>query len=137
MRERVFADTNILIYHFTQDPVKYAVTNALITNPAVELVTSTKVLSEFANVCLRKKFTKSKLELQAHIEAISELFDVVGLTKGDIEMAVDIQQRYKISFYDSLIVANAFNAGCKKLYTEDMHHGLQIEKKLKLVNPFK
>ncbi|MDB5284693.1 MAG: hypothetical protein JWO06_3768 [Bacteroidota bacterium] len=137
MKERVFADTNILIYHFTKEAVKYEVTNAIITDPLVELVTSSKVLSEFANICLRKKLVKNKKELKAHIEAISGLFTVVGLSMEDIIAAVDIQERYKISFYDSLIVANALQAGCKKIYTEDLHHGTNIEKKMKIINPFR
>ena len=104
MRERIFADTNILIYHFTKDAVKYKVTDSIITNPSFELVTSTKVLSEFSNVCLRKGFVKSKSELKAHIDEISRLFDIAGLSKEDILRAIDIHERDKISFYDSIIV---------------------------------
>ena len=137
MRERVFVDTNILIYHFTKDTVKYEITDGIITNPLFELVTSTKVLSEFANVCLRKKFVKSKSEVKRHIEEISGLFDEAGLTKKDIIHALDIQDRHKLSFYDSIIVANALESDCKSLYTEDLHHGLIIDKKLKIINPFK
>ena len=137
MKERVFADTNILIYHFTQEVGRYKFTNEIVANPAHQLVTSTKVLSEFANVCLRKKFVKGKAEVKAHIEAIAALFEVVGLFDKDILKALDLQERYKISFYDALIVANALHAGCQKLYSEDMHNGLHVEKKLKIINPFK
>jgi predicted nucleic acid-binding protein len=115
MKERVFADTNILIYHFTQETGKYKFTDAIVTNPAHQLVTSTKVLSEFANVCLRKKFVKTKAAIKTHIEAIAGLFEVVGLSEKDIIKALDLQERYKISFYDALIVANALHAGCQKL----------------------
>ncbi len=137
MKERVFTDTNILIYHFTQEAGKYKFTDAIIANPAHHLVTSTKVLSEFANVCLRKKFVKGKSEIKAHIEAIEALFEVVGLSDKDVLKALDLQDRYKISFYDALIVANALHAGCQKLYSEDMHHGLLVERKLRIINPFK
>jgi predicted nucleic acid-binding protein len=137
VKEKVFTDTNILIYHFTREPLKYDVTDAIITSSNLELVTSTKVLSEFANICLRKKLVKSNSEIKNHIEAISKLFIVAGLTKEDILMAMEIQKYFKISFYDSLIVASAVNAGCEKLYTEDMHHGLFVRKKMKIVNPFR
>ena len=43
--------------------------------------------------------------------------------------------QYMLSFYDSLIVAAAQEAGCTRLYSEDMQHG-QVIGKLKIVNPF-
>jgi predicted nucleic acid-binding protein len=137
MKERVFCDTNILIYHFTKDKGKYEKTNAIITNPSIELVTSTKVLSEFSNVCLKKGFVNNKLKIKEHLAAIAALFQVQELSIPDIIHGLDIAERYQISFYHSLIVANALHAACKKLYTEDLHNGLIVEKKLKIVNPFK
>jgi predicted nucleic acid-binding protein len=49
--------------------------------------------------------------------------------------ALRISQRFKFSFYDSLIVAAAQSAGCKRLLTEDMQHGQAIDG-LRIVNPF-
>jgi predicted nucleic acid-binding protein len=77
----VFADTNILIYHFTLEVDRHWVTDAIIKNCTYQLVTSTKALSEFANVCLRKKFVKGKSEIISHIEAIAALFEVVGFQR--------------------------------------------------------
>ena len=37
---------------------------------------------------------------------------------------------------DSIVVASALEAGCDRLYTEDMQHGLIVENQLKIVNPF-
>ena len=51
-------------------------------------------------------------------------------------MAFDLQTRYRLSFYDSLIVAAALDAGCKILYSEDLQHGQQIEG-VTITNPFK
>jgi predicted nucleic acid-binding protein len=36
---------------------------------------------------------------------------------------IGIQERYRLSWYDSLIVAAAQQAGCKRLYSEDLQHG--------------
>ena len=46
-----------------------------------------------------------------------------------------IQTRYGLSFYDALIVAAALEAGCSRLYSEDMQHGQQIQQ-LTIQNPF-
>ena len=49
--------------------------------------------------------------------------------------AISIQGRYGFSFYDSLIIAAALEAGCTRLYSEDMQHGQQVQR-LTIVNPF-
>jgi predicted nucleic acid-binding protein len=49
--------------------------------------------------------------------------------------ALSIQRRYQYHFYDSLIVAAALEAGCRRLLTEDMQAGQVIEG-LTIVNPF-
>ena len=50
--------------------------------------------------------------------------------------ALRIKERWKFSFYDSLIVAAALEAGCKRLYSEDLQHGQRIEG-LRIENPFR
>jgi predicted nucleic acid-binding protein len=46
-----------------------------------------------------------------------------------------LQDRYRYSFYDSLIIAAALDSGCDRLYTEDLQDGQRIEG-LTIVNPF-
>jgi predicted nucleic acid-binding protein len=41
--------------------------------------------------------------------------------------ALDLQTRYHYGFYDSLIIAAALDAGCTRLYSEDLQDGQQIE----------
>lgn len=50
--------------------------------------------------------------------------------------ALDLHKRYRYSFYDSLILAAALEAGCVRLYSEDFQDGQQIEG-LTLENPFR
>lgn len=50
--------------------------------------------------------------------------------------ALGLQKGLSISFYDSLIVAAALQAGCKRLLTEDLRHGQRIEG-LRIENPFR
>ena len=37
---------------------------------------------------------------------------------------------------DAMIVASALDAGCTTLWSEDMHHGLSVEGRLQILNPF-
>ncbi|MDP3217965.1 MAG: hypothetical protein Q8S73_27920, partial [Deltaproteobacteria bacterium] len=50
--------------------------------------------------------------------------------------AFEIRERYRFSWWDSLIVASALETECEQLYTEDLQHGQIIEDRLRIVNPF-
>jgi predicted nucleic acid-binding protein len=52
------------------------------------------------------------------------------------ELGCKIARRYQLSIYDGMIAAAAQQAGCTTLYSEDMQHGLIIEKSLTVRNPF-
>ena len=45
-------------------------------------------------------------------------------------------QRYDFQLFDSVIVASVLEAECDILYSEDLHHGLIVEDKLTILNPF-
>lgn len=49
--------------------------------------------------------------------------------------AHDLRGKYSLSYWDSLIVAAALEAGCNTLLTEDMQHGLVVEERLSVLNP--
>jgi predicted nucleic acid-binding protein len=53
-----------------------------------------------------------------------------------MHLALNITERYGYSWYDSLIIAAALDAGCDTLYTEDLQHGQVIENRLTINNPF-
>ena len=50
--------------------------------------------------------------------------------------ALEVQERYRLSFWDALIVAAALEARCTRLLTEDLQHGQTIEG-LRVENPFR
>ena len=51
-------------------------------------------------------------------------------------MASQLRETLAVSYWDSLIIAAALEAGCATLYTEDMQHRQIIENRLTLVHPF-
>ena len=64
---------------------------------------------------------------------------IASITPLDFKVYQDayrIRARYNVSFWDSLIVASALDNSCTVLYSEDMQHGLMIDSKLKVINPF-
>lgn len=134
--KRVFIDTNILIYYFSKDPARYSLVENIFTDSQFKLITSTQVLSEFLSVILRKHVSDIK-KVKSFLSQIIDVFEVVHFDENDLEKALDIKDKYQLSYYDSLIVANALKSNCTIIYTEDIHHGLKIRKKLMVINPFK
>ncbi len=132
MPVKVFIDTNVVIYSLGPNSAKAALSAPLFANYPV---ISTQVLSETANVTLKKlAFSLSETaKLLAMLEATCRVEIVAPAT---LQHALDIIRRYGFSWYDSLIVATALEAGCDTLYTEDLQHGQVIEGRLTVTNPF-
>lgn len=71
----------------------------------------------------------------------SQIISDLGLLKLDIPNvedildAIQISQRYMISFWDSLIVCSAVNLDCSIIWSEDLNSGQYFDK-VKVVNPF-
>lgn len=59
------------------------------------------------------------------------------LTVYTHESALEIAARLNLSFYDAFLAASALEAGCRTLLTEDMQHGLVIQRRLTIRNPFR
>jgi predicted nucleic acid-binding protein len=53
----------------------------------------------------------------------------------DVLGAIDLQQRFRISFWDAMVLWSAQQLGCATLLSEDLNPG-QDYKGIKLVNPF-
>lgn len=127
-----FFDTNILVY--------FAIQGAPRSDLAAELIEgggtiSVQVLNEFANVA-RGKMGMAWNEVGETLQFICELLAVNSLTLEVHERAIFLAERHNFHIYDATIVAAALEAGCRTLYTEDMHNGLLVENRLRIVNPF-
>ena len=132
--DKTFVDTTILIYAFTSDePDKQEKTLKFLDN--CHPVISTQVLREFANVLLKKEKV-SHDRIKETIGGITEIASIINENSALILDSIDIHERYKFSFYDSLIIAAAINANCRILLSEDLQDGQVIEGRLKIVNPF-
>lgn len=125
-------DTNVLIYAFSDDPRSLLAQECL----AKPFILSTQALNEFSNVGLRK-LGMTVAEVRSAIRDICLLAEeVLSLDPDTHGLALDIVERYRLSFYDSLMLAAACRAGCDILLTEDMQHGLTIDHGPQVVNPF-
>ena len=136
----VFLDTNIFVYAFLAgDPRKRAKAIQLIEVclGSAQGCVSYQVIQEFANVSTRKfaqRFTSEQCKL--FIEAAMQPLNRVAFSAELIDAALDLQAETRYSFYDSLVIAAALQAGADVLYTEDLQHNQLIAGTLRIVNPF-
>jgi predicted nucleic acid-binding protein len=135
MPDKIFIDTNILIYFISDDKEKKLKARDIIFS-SEDVYVSSQVISEFVSVCFSKKLlgTDKITSLASHfMEALN--FSSVG--EATIKSAIQIKKKAHRSFWDSLIVASALENTCSILYTEDMQDGQIIDGKLTVINPFK
>lgn len=139
MSDKFFVDTNILMYaHDKAAGEKHERAKALVEDLWQNRsgVVSTQVLQELA-VNLRRKARKP-LDAKATHDVVSDyLAWQVVVNGGDsILEALDMEARYRISFWDALIIQAAQTAGADVLYSEDLSDG-QRYGSVKVENPFK
>lgn len=139
MSAEVFIDTNVFIYHLDrEDGRKQAIAERIVREGLAtgNACISFQVIQECLNTVLRKAKIALDIEAaRAYLDTVLAPLLQVSASAALYQRALDIQERYRFSFYDSLIVAAALAAGCSRLFSEDMQHGQQIEN-LTISNPF-
>jgi predicted nucleic acid-binding protein len=128
-----FLDTNVLLYSFTDDE-RAQKAQSLLADP---FVVSVQALNEFANVG-RKKLRLPWKRIQEAIGTIVELSaSVIAIDEKTTLSALNLAERYNFSYYDAAMVAAALQGNCERYYSEDLHDGLVVEKRLTISNPFR
>lgn len=128
-----FLDTNVIVYAFSDDPRRVRAAELLGDRPIV----SVQNLNEFASVARRKlKIPWDEVsDALALIE--SSCARILPLTLELHHLGVEAASRFGLGIYDAMIVAAALETGCDRLYSEDMHHGLVIDGRVSIENPFR
>jgi predicted nucleic acid-binding protein len=127
-----FFDTSVLLYLLSADPAKADRVEQLLENRGT---ISAQVLNEFAAVALRK-LKMPVNEVREVLDGIRSVCRVEPVSVVTHERGLAIHERYRFSFYDSVLVATALIAGNKILFSEDMQHAPLIDDQLRIVNPF-
>ncbi|MEY4503807.1 MAG: hypothetical protein RL154_99 [Pseudomonadota bacterium] len=88
-----------------------------------------------SHVCL-KRLGLSVADTKEALQAIIDNSIVYNIDAKTTIQALDLKEKYKFQFYDSLIISSALENSCEILYSEDMQNGQIIENRLKIVNPY-
>ena len=127
-----FIDSNVLVYLLSATDHKSARANALLRAGAC---ISVQVLNEVGNV-MRRKCRYEWHDVDEFLSLLIQLCTVEPMTLETHVRGRRLAQRYGLSLYDGQIVSAALLAGCEVLFSEDMQHGLLVEKTLRIQNPF-
>ncbi len=133
-----FLDTNVLIYvHDKSAGQKHERANELLETLWQDKTgcLSIQVFQEFYVNVTRK------LPLPLTSSEASQIISKLGTWRihtpsvADILSAIQIQQRYQISFWDALIIRSAAVLGCAIVWSEDLNPG-QVYTTVRVENPF-
>ncbi|MGA2049469.1 MAG: PIN domain-containing protein [Terracidiphilus sp.] len=133
---RTFFDTNLLVYSDDpRDPGKQQTALNLIKEHLRQRtgVVSLQVLQEYFVSVTRK--LKLDAELAKRRVEVFTRFHVAEPVVNDVLAAIDLHRLHGFSYYDSLVLRMAREAGCRILLSEDMQHG-QVVDGVRIVNPF-
>jgi predicted nucleic acid-binding protein len=138
MKDKIFLDTNVLVYLYDSDtPEKQARARSVLEQGIehFQIVISTQVFQEFY-VTATKKLSRrlSDGEILLAMRGLQR-FSTVQIDVPVIFDAINLGRRFQLSFWDALIIQAALVAGCTRLLTEDLQHGLRIGT-LTVENPF-
>lgn len=133
----VFVDTNVLLY--AQDP----------RSPEKRLSSlawlqwcwdeqrgrlSSQVLHElYAN--LRRVAPSLAADAAREIVRRYRAWSPWSVDHATVDLAWELQDRYRLNYWDALMVAAAQQQGCSALLTEDLQHDQRIDN-LRILNPF-
>ena len=118
-----FVDTNVLIYaHAPGSGSKQSIALDLIQRLFLSATgaLSTQVLVEFYAAAVRLGIPSQEAE-----QIITDLsvWILHRPAHSDLLQAIRLQRRYRISWWDALVIQSASELGCQVLWTEDLTHG--------------
>jgi predicted nucleic acid-binding protein len=139
MNGRFFLDTNVFVYSFdTSAPAKARRARQLIRRAVAtgKGIVSYQVAQEFFNVALRRFAQPMAVaEAEQYLATVFRSLMAVHSSQTLFAEALRLNDRYRLSWYDALIVAAAVESQCSLLYSEDLQHGQRFGD-LQVENPF-
>jgi predicted nucleic acid-binding protein len=139
MPGRFFLDTNIFVYSFDRNAAAKSRRAEQLIRTALKTqkgIVSYQVVQEFFNLALQRFTRPMKADEAEHYfgTVFRPLLSIHSSPALYLE-AIHLQGRYRLPWYDSLIVAAAIQAQCELLLTEDLQHGQRFGD-LRIENPF-
>jgi predicted nucleic acid-binding protein len=133
----VTIDTNIAFYSLVRDgaPNHAKVDRAKVVLAEADFL-SVQVLNEYAFVA-KRKLRRDWAEIVHDVELLRHTVGKIrSVDDAANREALRIAERYQLAFFDALLLAVALANGATVFYSEDMQHGLVIDGRLTITDPF-
>jgi predicted nucleic acid-binding protein len=138
MSGKVFVDTNVLVYaHDISSGEKHRIAKELVRDlwDQGDGVLSTQVLQELCiNVRRRAARPRTVEEMRRLVQDYLD-WEIVTNDADSVLRALAFEERYRVSFWDALILQAADSAGVETLLSEDLAAG-QKYGTFRVKNPF-
>ena len=139
MNDRFFLDTNVFVYSFDASaPAKARRATELIRRAVAtgKGVVSFQVVQEFFNVALRRFAQPMTFaDAEQYLAAVFRPLTAIHSSQALYAEALRLNERYRLSWYDALIVAAAIEGQSTLLLSEDLQDGQRFDG-LRVQNPF-
>lgn len=139
MSDRIFVDTNILLYaRDRSEPTKQPLAEACLKElwKARSGCLSVQVLNEYyVNATQKLKPGLTRSEAWEDVEALAA-WNPIAIDMPLISRGFALQGSYQLSYWDALIVAAAESGGCAEILSEDLDDGA-IYGGVMVRNPFR
>lgn len=136
--ERVFVDTNVLVYSYDIDAgAKHDAARRVLRElwESRTGVLSTQVLQEFY-VTVTRKLEKPLAKKRAReVVDTYRAWPVHQPQVDDVIVASELEERHRLSFWDALVITSAQRSNAQILVSEDLQSGQRFGG-LVVVNPF-
>ena len=135
MTDKIFIDTNIIVYDYLQNDFDKHIKAKNFINSLIdkEIFISTQVLSETYSVLKRNDIDNANAKY--YIEYCIEKYNILPITLNDIKTCLKIRDSQNYSYWDCLILSTAINNNCVYVYSEDMQHKHIVYAGLQVINP--
>jgi predicted nucleic acid-binding protein len=140
MSGKVFVDSNIWLYGLAQSDDhqgdrRFARASSFLLGLQRPVVNS-QVIREVCSNLIKKSRIK-EAAIQTYILAWYRNCDILTSNVEQFLLASELRQNSAFSYWDSLILAAALDAGCTTLFSEDMQHGQVLRGQLTIINPLR
>jgi predicted nucleic acid-binding protein len=140
MSGKAFVDSNIWLYGLAQSDdrqgdFRFSRASSFLLGLHRPVVNSQVIREVCSN--LIKKSRIAEASIQSYVSAWYRNCEVVTSSVDQFLLASELRRDGAFSYWDSLIVAAALEAGCNTLFSEDMQHGQVLRGQLTIVNPLR
>ena len=133
---RLTLDTKIFVYAIdASDADRHRTAKRVIAFAARrDCVIVLQALAEFYYIATRKA-RLSGTQAKSYLRELQSIFAVALPGPGALEAAIGLSERYRVNFWDAMLLAVAHQAGATTVLTEDLQDGQDYDG-VRCVNPF-